>query len=186
MPVQPAGLNGIRVTDVPGQGLRHTIFVFPDNDTSAVLNAFGRHVIATLPPALLETSAITAIGSVHKLFEDVGSGHKHYPKTVAHYWSGYQPGASRQVYRPRTLAEYILAAQAVAQSGGPLYQVVDSVAFGMAHLANLLAGATQIKARRRQHVQIEVLPTGQIRVSLTEFESSEDRGTRSAVGSLVR
>lgn len=31
-----------------------------------------------------------------------------------------------------------------------------------------------------------VLPTGQIRVSLTEFESSEDRGTRSAVGSLVR
>ncbi|WP_424191180.1 UvrD-helicase domain-containing protein [Ampullimonas aquatilis] len=155
LPVQPAGLNGIRVTDVPGQGLPHTIFVFPDNDTSAVLDAFGRHVLATLPPALIETSAITAIGAVHKLFEDVGSDHKHYPKTVAHYWAGYQPGASRQAYRPRTLAEYILAAQAVAQSGGPLYQCVDSVAFGMTHLANLLAGTTQLKARRRQHLQIE-------------------------------
>lgn len=155
LPVQPAGLNGIRVPDVLGQGLPHTIFVFPDNDTSAVLNAFGCHVLATLPPALIETSAITAIGAVHKRFEDVGSDHKHYPKTVAHYWAGYQPGASRQVYRPRTLAEYIFAAQAIAQSGSPLYQCVDSVAFGMAHLANLLAGTTQIKARGRQHVQIE-------------------------------
>ena len=155
LPVQPAGLNGIRVTDVPNQGLPHTIFVFPDNDTSSVLDAFGRHVLATLPPALIETSAITAIGAVHKLFEDVGSDHKHYPKTVAHYWAGYQPAANRQAYRPRTLVEYILSAQAVAQSGGPLYQCVDSVAFGMVHLANLLAGTTQLKARRRQHVQIE-------------------------------
>ena len=155
LPVQPAGLNGIRVTDVPGQGLPHTIFVFPDNDTAAVLDAFGRHVIATLPPVLLKTTTITAIGAVHKRFDDVGSGHKHYPKTVAHYWADYQPDASRQVYRPRTLAEYILAAQAVARSGGPLYQVVDSVAFGMAHLANLLAGTSQLKARRRRHLQIE-------------------------------
>ena len=155
LPVLPAGLNGVRVTEAPGQGLPHTIFVFPDNDASAVLDAFGRHVLATLPPALIGTSAITAIGAVHRLFEDVGSDHKHYPKTVSHYWAAYQPGASRQVYRPQTLAEYILAAQAVAQSGGPLYQCVDSVAFGMAHLANLLAGTTQLKARRRQHVQIE-------------------------------
>jgi len=155
LPVKPAGLNGIRVADVPGEGLPHTIFVFPDNDTSAVLDAFGRHVLATLPPALIETSAITAIGAVHKLFDDVGSDHKHYPKTVAHYWAGYKPAASRQAYRPRTLAEYILSAQAFAQSGGPLYQSVDSVAFGIAHLANLLSGTTQLKARRRQHLQIE-------------------------------
>lgn len=154
-PIKPNGLNGIRVTDAPGQSLGHTIFVFPDKDASQVLNAFGRHVIATLPPALIETSAITAIGAVHNLFDDVGAGHKHYPKTVAHYWDGYRPGASRQIHRPRTLAEYIIAAQAVARSGGALYQCVDSVAFGMAHLANLLSGTTFIKARRRQHLQIE-------------------------------
>ena len=155
VPVQPAGLNGIRVTEVPGQGLPHTIFVFPDDDASAVLDAFGRHVLATLPPALIGTSAVTAIGAVHKPFEDVGPGHHHYPKTVAHYWSGYQSGASRQSYRPRTLAEYILAAQAIAQSGGPFHQCVNSVAFGIAHLANLLTGTTHLKARSRQHLQIE-------------------------------
>lgn len=155
LPVQPAGLNGIRATEVPGQGLPHTIFVFPDNDTSAVLDAFGRHVLATLPPALIRTSAITAIGAVHKPFEDVGPDHHHYPKTVAHYWAGYQSGASRQAYRPRTLAEYVLAAQDIARSGGPLHQCVNSVAFGVAHLANLLAGTTHLKARSRQHLQIE-------------------------------
>lgn len=155
LPVQPSGLNGVRATDVPGQGLPHTIFVFPDNDASAVLDAFGRHVLATLPPALLRASAVTAIGAVHKPFEDVPPGHHHYPKTVAHYWTGYQPSTNRQNYRPRTLAEYILAAQAVAQSGGPLHRCVDSVAFGLAHLANLLAGTTHLKERSRQHLQIE-------------------------------
>lgn len=155
LPVQPSGLSGIRATEVPNQGLPHTIFVFPDNDASTVLDAFGRHVLATLPPALIGTSAITAIGAVHKIFENVGLDHQHYPKTVAHYWTGYQPGVSRQAYRPRTLAEYILAAQANAKSGGPLYQCVDSVAFGTAHLANLLAGTTHLKARGRQHLQVE-------------------------------
>ena len=155
LPVQPAGLNGVRVTKVPGQGLPHTIFVFPDNDASGVLDAFGRHVLATLPSALIGTSTITAIGAVHKPFEDVGPDNHQYPKTVAHYWAGYQSGASRQAYRPRTLAEYILAAQAVAQSGGPLHQCVDSVAFGIAHLANLLAGTAHLKAHSRQHLQIE-------------------------------
>jgi DNA helicase II / ATP-dependent DNA helicase PcrA len=160
LPVHPGGLNGIRVTDVLGQGLPHTIFVFPDKDTSAVLDAFGRHVLATLPSELIETSVITAIGAVHKLFEDVGSDHKHYPKTVAHYWAGYKPSASRQSYRPRTLAECILAAQAVARSGGALHQGVDRVAFGMAHLSNLLAGTTHLKARSRQHLQIEAKLSG--------------------------
>ena len=155
LPVQPSGLNGVRITQVPGQGLPHTIFVFPDNDASAVLDAFGRHVLATLPPALIGTSAVTAIGAVHKPFEDVGPDHHHYPKTVAHYWAGYQPGASRHAYRPRTLAEYVLAAQAIAQSGGPLHQCVNSVAFGVAHLANLLAGTTHLKGGSRQHLQIE-------------------------------
>lgn len=155
MRVQPAGLNGIRVADVPGQGLPHTIFVFPDNDASGVLDAFGRHVIATLPQALIRTSAVTAIGAVHKPFEDVGPGHQHYPKTVAHYWAGYHSGASKPSYRPRTLAEYILTAQAIAQSGGSLNQCVDNFAFGMVHLANLLAGAAHLKARSRQHLQIE-------------------------------
>jgi len=155
VPVQPSGLNGLRVTEVQGQGLPHTIFVFPDDDASSVLDAFGRHVLATLPQALIRTSAITAIGAVHKPFEGVVPGHPHYPKTVPHYWASYQSGSSKQSYHPRTLAEYFLAAQAVARSGGPIHQCINSVAFGISHLANLLTGTARQKAPTRHHLQIE-------------------------------
>jgi DNA helicase II / ATP-dependent DNA helicase PcrA len=155
IPIQPSGLKGVRPTAVPGQGLPHTIFVFPDNDASGVLDAFGHHVLGTLPAPLIASSAVTAVGAVHKLFPDVEPGHKQYPKTVAHYWTGYQPGASRQAYRPRTFAETLLAAQALASSGGPLHQCVDSVASAIAHLANLLAETTQVRSSSRHHLQIE-------------------------------
>ncbi len=186
LPVQPAGLNGIRVTDAPSQGLPHTIFVFPDDDASMVLDAFGRHVLATLPLEMIKTSMVTAIGAVHKPSEDVVPGDHQYPKTVAHYWAGYQSGATRQSYRPRTLAEYILAAQAVAQSGGPLHQCVDSVAFGLVHLANLLAGTAHVMARSRQHLQIEHRLSGAdeakaiYRSVLTRFVIDREALTRDA------
>lgn len=154
-PVQPNGLKGVRLTTVPGQGMPHTIFVFPDNDTSGVLDAFGHHVLATLPASMIASSVVTAVGAVHKPFPDVEPGHKQYPKTVAHYWARYQPGAGRPTYRPRTLAETFLAAQALASSGGPLHQCVDSVASAISHLANLLAGTTQVRSSGRRHLQVE-------------------------------
>jgi hypothetical protein len=154
-PVRPTGLNGIRAVGTPGQGLSHTIFVFPDNDASTVLDAFGRHVLATFPADLIETSKITAVGAVHKQYEDVGPGHNHYPKTVGHYWGGYQSVTSKQFYHPKTLAEYILSAQTIALSGGPIHQCVNSVSFGITHLANILAGTTHFKTRSRQHLQIK-------------------------------
>lgn len=153
--VQPDGLKGVRPTTVAGQGMPHTIFVFPDNDTSGVLDAFGHHVLVTLPASLIASSTVTAVGAVHKPFPDINPGHKQYPKTVSHYWPGYQPGASRKAYRPRTFAESVIAAQALASSGGPLYQCVDSVATAIAHLGNLLAGTTQVRSGNRTHLQIE-------------------------------
>lgn len=154
-PVQPNGLKGVRSTTVPGQGMPHTIFVFPDNDTSGVLDAFGHHVLTTLPASLIASSAVTAVGAVHKPFPDVDPAHKQYPKTVAHYWSGYQPGAGRPAYRPRTLAETVIAAQSLSSCGGPLHQCVNSVASAIAHLANLLAGATHVSSGNRLHLQVE-------------------------------
>ena len=154
-PVQPNGLKGLRPTTSPGQGMPHTIFVFPDNDTSGVLDAFGHHVLATLPASMITTSVVTAVGAVHKPFPDVKPGHKQYPKTVAHYWPRYQAGAGRPTYRPRTFAEAFLAAQALASSGGPLHQCVDFIASAISHLANLMAGTKQVRSSSRRHLQVE-------------------------------
>lgn len=156
-PVLPAGLKGQRGTGEAGAGLQHTIFVFPDNDVSMVLDAYGQHVLAAVPAELIGKGAVTAIGAVHKSFEDIGTDHQHYPKTVAHYWEGYQSSKSRSGHHPRTLVEYIRAAQAIADGGGPIHQCVDNVASGIAHLANLQAGQANLKARSRQHLQIDQL-----------------------------
>lgn len=154
-PVQPGGLNGVRVTEVPGQGLPHTIFVFPDGDASMVLDAFGQHVLASVPSVLIKTSAVTAIGAVQKAFEDVQPGHNQYPKTVAHYWAGYQSHVRKQAFHPKTLIEYFHAAHAITVSGGSLHQAIDGIAFGIIHLANLLADTSQLKATTRRHLYIE-------------------------------
>lgn len=154
-PVQPAGLCGVGPRVVPGLEPGHTIFLFPDNDVSGVLDAFGRHVLGALPADVIRTAAVTAVGAVHKPYEDVGPSHAHYPKTVAHYWTGYQSGVAKKAYHPATLAEYFLAAQLIVRSGGPFHQCVNSVAFGITRLANLLADNSHLKARTRQHRLVE-------------------------------
>lgn len=153
--VPPAGLTGRRATDVPAKGAPHTIFVFPDNDASKVLDAFGRHALGSLAPELIGTSTITAIGAVHRSFDGIGQDHKHYPKTVAHYWAGYQSAASRPSFRPRTLAHCILSAQSLAACGGAIHQCVNSVAIGIVDLANRMAGTARLKTQSRPHLQVE-------------------------------
>jgi hypothetical protein len=155
MPVQPTGLQGVRVGSSLAPISPHTIFVFPDNDASMVLDAFGRHVVTSLPNMLNDTSAVTAIGAVHKPAEEVTPGHAQYPKTVAHYWEGYQSVSAKKAHHPNTLAEYILSAQSIVRGGGQLHQCVNNVAFGFVHLANLLPGSSQIKALARIHRLVE-------------------------------
>jgi DNA helicase-2/ATP-dependent DNA helicase PcrA len=154
--VLPKGLKGTRVHEGAPTGYAHTVFVFPDDDASGVLAAYGRHVLDTLPNrVLISSGAVTAVGAVHKPFPEIGPGHAHYPKTVSHYWDGYQLGADRLTHRPATLAEAILSAQKLSSSGGPLHRCVDGVASAISHLANLQAGAAQMKASSRQHLQVE-------------------------------
>ncbi len=191
VPVLPSGLNGIRVPEVHGQGLPHTIFVFPDNDTSMVLDAFGSHVLSCVPSELINTSAVTAIGAVQKAFDDVLPGHDHYPKTVAHYWNGYQSHVKKQTFHPKTLVEYFHSAHAVVASGGPIHQAIDGVAFGIIHLANLLTTTAQLKPSTRRHLFIEqrLLEEDEAKIiyrdTLTRFLIDREALTRDLWGTLV-
>lgn len=154
--VLPKGLKGTRVHQAAPTGYAHTVFVFSDDDASGVLAAYGRHLLDTLPKhSLISSGAVTAVGAVHRPFPEIGPGHAHYPKTISHYWHGYQLGADRLTHRPATLAEAILSAQKLSSSGGPLHRCVDGVASAISHLANLQAGAAQIRASSRQHLQLE-------------------------------
>lgn len=155
-PVQPAGLVGNRLPEIAG-GFPHTIFIFPDRDVSRVLPAFGAHVLAHLPDTLLNKFTVSAVGSVHARFDDIGPGHNHFPKSVSHYWEGYQTNISTQGYRPGHLAEYFHLARAFMLRDGALYNAVNDLAFGILHLGNLLSENGPVRVNTRKHAHIERL-----------------------------
>jgi hypothetical protein len=151
IPVGTDGLNGIgpkTTNSAPTTG-HHTIFIFPDSSTVGVLDAYGRHVLATFDDNALEYGKVTAIGAVHQDALDVTPGHAHFPKTVPHYWSGYTADITRKDPHPKTLALYFRAAQAAVWTGGNLSQGVERIATGLIRLAGLIGDASQL--RRKTH-----------------------------------
>ncbi|MEO5716254.1 MAG: UvrD-helicase domain-containing protein [Luteolibacter sp.] len=163
-PIKPTGLQGLRL--VEASALDHRIFLFPDDDTSGVLPAFGRHVITSLPAGQIGGALVTAVGGVHKAYEDVPPGHKHYPKTVSHYWQPYTAGANRPA-RPACLVEYFHAAQTLATNSGELAACVDQVAGGLIRLCSVSGGKPDRRLHSRPHLQLTRLLASDKNANLT-------------------
>lgn len=153
-PINPTGLIGVREITA-GETSPHTIFVFPDDDTSGVLDAYGQHLLETFGQVEIRGSMVTAIGAVHKEYDDIAPGHRHYPKTVCHYWDGYQTSTASSTFKPETLAEYFMVAQIRRGIGSTLHRSVNFAAQGIAHLANLAAGHSVYRSQTRIHREID-------------------------------
>lgn len=151
--VMPNGLvgQGPRVkcpTQGPGA---HAVFVFPDDSTEGVLDAFGQHVLATVPESLLKNGLVTAVGAVHRLDSNVAPEEKSYPKSVGHYWSKYAPEVSSKDPIPSSLAGYFITAQAMAATNQDLASAVDKVASGLIRYANLVGDTGSMKKSLGPH-----------------------------------
>lgn len=152
-PVGTKGLCGIgpKVTvSVPATS-PHAVFIFPDNSTSGVLDAYGRHILASFDDYALTTGIVTAVGARHQAAPDVAPGHLHFPKTVPHYWSGYTAELSRKESHPKTLVQYVRAAQAAVQGEGDLSASVDKIASGLIRLAGRVGATSRLKRKNRAH-----------------------------------
>ena len=152
-PISPSGLTGVRET-AADEAIAHTIFVFPDNDTSRVLDAYGDLLLSTFAQDTIRGSMVTAIGAVHREYAEIDPDHKHHPKTVSHFWAGYQTSAASSSFKPETLAEYFLVAQIRKNIGSTLHRSVNYVAQGVAHLANLTADNSVFRSQARIHREI--------------------------------
>lgn len=152
-PVGTAGLCGIgpRLIDGAPAACGHTIFIFPDSTPAGVLDAYGKHVLATFDDGALAKGAVTAVGAVHQDASDVAPGHAHFPKSVPHYWSGYTAEIARKEPHPKSLVHYIRAAQAVVRDGRDLSPGVEKLASGLIRLADRIGNAGQIKRNARTH-----------------------------------
>ena len=151
-------LSGRRNADATGP-LRHTIFVFPDGDCSKVLDAYGRLVLQELPSELQGNATVTALGYTHKDIDPTDAEATHYPKTVGHYWEGYDRSAGLGAYRPPTLIERVRQAKRNVVKSNTAHHSAEEIAKGLLHLVNLTNLTTKIKAGSRQHVQVQQLFT---------------------------
>jgi hypothetical protein len=101
--------------------------------------------------ATLSRSTITAVGAVHQDALDVAPGHAHFPKSVPHYWPGYSAEIARKEPHPKTLLQYVRAAQAAVRVGKDLFPGVERIASGLVRLAGRVGDARRLKGKPRTH-----------------------------------
>ncbi len=154
--VQPVGSEGLigigpRGQTQPLQEHGHAVFVFPDDNTHGLLDAYGRHALAVLGSELAQQGLVTAVGHIHQDDPDVTPGHAHYPKSVGHYWDGYAVEISRKDSHHRTLAQYVRAAQGLTANGNTLSPGVEKIAAGILGLARRIGDIGELKRKARTH-----------------------------------
>ena len=151
--VGSSGLCGIRPRTNGGAAQlgRHAIFVFPNNSTEGILEAYGAHALDVLGKELAAEGPVTAIGHVHKDAAEVQPGHAHYPKTVSHYWDDYSIDLSRKDPHPQTFVQYIRAAQKQASDCRNLSPGVDKIASGVIELAQRMGDIGELRRKARTH-----------------------------------
>ena len=129
----------------------HTVFVFADDSTAGILDAYGRLVLESFDDPTLRKADVVAVGAVHRDEPSIQPGHAHYPKSVSHYWIGYAAEISRKDPHPRTLIQYARAAQLAARDRGDLSPGVDRISLGLLRLACRIGNAGRLKGRSRTH-----------------------------------
>jgi hypothetical protein len=151
-PVGNEGLQGVgpKVICAPST-CAHTILIFPDSSTAGVLDAYGKHVLTAFDDSILTRGAVTAVGAVHKDASDILPGHEHFPLSVRHYWNGYTADICRKKPHPKSLAQYIQAAQASVRDSRNLAPGVEKLASGLIRLADRIGDIGQLKRKARTH-----------------------------------
>lgn len=171
-PVGTGGLSGIgpKGPGTSGQVCQHAIFVFPDENTNGVLDAFGKYALSVLGDVLVTKGTVTAVGHIHQDDPAVAPGHAHYPKSVGHYWNEYAVEISRKNPNPRTLAQYVRAAQGLVADGRVLSPGVEKIASGTLELARRLGDIGDLKRKARTHRAVVEALEGDA-VSLAAYRS---------------
>ena len=153
LPFVIVGLRGVgpNPVDGVGSGCENAIFLFPEEVTEGILDVFGAHVLSTFSDRALAERSVVAVGGIHQEASDVTPGHSHFPKSVPHYWQGYTAEIARKEPHPRTLVQYVRAAQAIIRDTRNLQPGVEKLASGLIRLADLVGDASQVKRKSRAH-----------------------------------
>lgn len=144
------GLVGLRAPRTPDT-VPNTIIVFPDDDASEVLDAFGKLVLKHLP-AETRRSGVFAVGAVHRL---ENYKQNQYPKALEHYWPSYRSDTTKASFKPRTFAEGAHIARRYAMREPTASSAVELLASCLANLGVLAFPGSQVQLRGRYQASVE-------------------------------
>lgn len=155
-PVAPAGLRGIGPKTISGapSSCPHTVFVFPDDSTEGVLDAYGKHVLTVFEDSALAERVVAAVGAVHRRAGDVQPGKRKYPLSVSHYWDGYAPEVTGRRKRPDSLVQCVRVARSIASDNRDIHAGLDCLVSDLTHLARQIGNIGELKQKHRTHCVI--------------------------------
>ena len=111
---------------------KHTIFIFDEDKTDKVLDAYAELLLETFSEQELSKGTFTAIGQVHKKKRDDKK-----PRHIGHYWHGYDPDISHRDPKPKTFVQYIGAGIGTVNAINESFPIVEKVAEGILRLAGM-------------------------------------------------
>lgn len=130
----------------------NTVFVFPDNDASGVLAAYGELVMKHLPTNQERKHGVHAIGAVHRLKD---GKEQHYPKALVHYWDSYRSDLTATTFKPTKFVEEVHLARAHLATTGNGHESVEMVATCLLQLADYGDFEKPLQPRGKRHRFIE-------------------------------
>lgn len=160
LPLSDGGLRGDGPSKAPecvDHG-RNLILIFPDDDASGVIAAFGGHLIETFDDETLCLGDCVAVGGVHNpSTENIQAGHAKYPRSVEHYWPAYRPEMSKSERHPKTLSGYLHQARDLVRSGKEISPAITVFTTGLTRLVRDIGLPRSELGRRRKHKAIRNL-----------------------------
>lgn len=155
--VGQGGLGPNGEAELVGQ---HVMFLFDEADIEHILPAYAHLLREVFAPEELVAGDFTAVAAVHTTDQA-----DHMPRSIRHYWSGYDPDISRSAPQPKRMIQFVRAAHKMGTATGEAAEAVETFANGILKLARLMNPEVDITVRRLNHrYVIELFGEDEIRI----------------------
>lgn len=166
------------------RNIRHTIYLFPKEKASCVIDEFGKLILNTFSDEELLANAklgCHVVGMVHKKVGDTPE--KHFPKGIYDYWPNYDPIKTSKNQIQKFLIDYFRIGISEFAHSGDMSCLINWIAKGMCKVINRAAKVKLVMPNNNTFIAIEqILPYEKrpiyrqlmLDLALAEFQTKED------------
>lgn len=127
------------------RNIQHTIFLFPKNKASCVIDEFGKLILNTFSDEELIANAklgCHVIGMVHKKNDE--SPEKHFPKGIYDYWPNYNHLKTSKTQIQSHLIDYFRIGTSELSCSGDMACLVNWISKGICMVINRVAESNYV------------------------------------------